>query len=73
MDNDSAIKNLNIMEQQQDKEAGFTELETQCVLQFIQKKRPANIGVDLGLSQNTVRFYLMNAGQKLRLIGKNNR
>ena len=70
MDKTSANKKPGIMDQQ-DQEISFTELESQCILQLTQNKTPANIGVDLGLSQNTVRFYLMNAGQKLRLMGKN--
>jgi DNA-binding CsgD family transcriptional regulator len=70
MDKTSPSKKPGIIDQQ-DQEISFTELETQCVLQLMQNKTPANIGVDLGLSENTVRFYLMNAGQKLRLSGKN--
>ena len=73
MDKDSATKKLEIMEQQQEKEISFTELESQCVLQYMQNKSLINIGVDLGLTPNTVRFYLMNAGQKLHLSGKKKR
>jgi DNA-binding CsgD family transcriptional regulator len=70
MDKTSPSKKPGIIDRQ-DQEISFTELETQCVLQLMQNKTAAHIGVDLGLSENTVRFYLMNAGQKLRLSGKN--
>jgi DNA-binding CsgD family transcriptional regulator len=71
MDENSKLKKSSILQQQPDKEVNFTGLESQCVLQFMQNQPPAKIGLDLGLSQNSVRFYLMNAGQKLRLIGGN--
>ncbi|HVV68587.1 MAG TPA: hypothetical protein VHE99_06105 [Gammaproteobacteria bacterium] len=69
MDKVFTRKKLGILEQQ-DHEVSFTEIETQCILQFIQSKTPVSIGQELGLNQSSVRFCLMNAGQKLLLVGK---
>lgn len=68
----AVIKNTDDMEQNE-KKINLTALEVQCVLELIQNKTLAKIGIDLGLSQNTVCFYLMNAGQKLCSIAKDKR
>ena len=38
----------------------------------MQNKTLDKSGIELGLSYNTVCFYLMNAGQKLRFQGRKN-
>lgn len=66
----SIIKSPGNIESQ-NKKTTLTNLEIQCILQLMQNKTPTQIGVNFGLSLNTIHFYLMNAGQKLRLIAKN--
>ncbi len=69
MDEFSAIKKQDIIEQK-DCKMDFSDLEAQCVLELLQNKPPKKISQDLGLSRNTVNFYLMNAGQKIYTSAK---
>ncbi|HVV67684.1 MAG TPA: LuxR C-terminal-related transcriptional regulator [Patescibacteria group bacterium] len=68
MKKDVINKKSSIVEQEQKNEFNFTELEIEYVLKIMQNKSLSNIAVDLGISPNTIRFYIKSCAQKLFLI-----
>ncbi|HVV69413.1 MAG TPA: hypothetical protein VHE99_10355 [Gammaproteobacteria bacterium] len=70
MNKDATQKKSKFLQARYDKKIIFTELEIQCILQYMQNNSLSDTEINLELEPNTVRFYLMNAIQKLHLSSK---